>query len=110
MFIRPKRIYNFFLFHAYIGDIVMCFATLSYLLQQIWTNLLTQCPSASFCLLLFVHCRKMSKIKVLGKFQKNQIKNQRDRRLQQPEGEPEGGHPLARRLPGVAKGKATPPG
>src|SRR4051794_37107767 len=37
----------------------------------------------------------MSKIKVLGKFQKYYIKNQRDRRLQKPEREPEGeGTPL----------------
>src|SRR3954467_5525729 len=91
------------------GDIAMCFATLSYLFQHIWTNLLIQCPSASFCLLLSVHCSKMSKIKVLVKFQKNQIKNQRDRRLQKPKGEPEGSHPLARRPPSAARGEATPP-
>jgi len=93
MLIRPKRIYNFCLFHAYIGVIAICFATLSYLLQHIWTNLLTQCPNASFCLLLSVHCRKMSNIKVLGKIQKNQIKNQQSGRLQKPEGPPEGTHP-----------------
>ena len=108
MLIRPKRIYNFCLFHAYIGDIAICFATLSYLLQHIWTNLLTQCPSASFCLLLSVHCRKMPIIKVLGKIQKNQIKNQRDRRLQKAGGGPEGPHPLTRRPPGAARGEATP--
>ena len=106
--IRPKRIYNFCLFHAYFGDIAICFATLSYLLQHIWTNLLTQWPSASFCLLLSVHCRKMPIIKVLGKIQKNQIKNQRDRRLQKTKGGPEGGHPLARRPPGAARGEAAP--
>src|SRR3954464_5616204 len=72
--IRPKRIYNFCLLHAYIGDIAICFATLSYLLQHIWTNLLNHRPSASFCLLLSMHCMIMSNIKVLGKFQKNQIK------------------------------------
>src|SRR3954468_12681285 len=44
MLIRPKCIYNFCLFHAYIGDIAICFATLSYHLQHIWTNLLIQCP------------------------------------------------------------------
>ena len=29
--IRRKRIYNFCLFHAYMGDFATCFATLSYL-------------------------------------------------------------------------------
>ena len=45
--IRLKHIYNFCLFHPYIGDIAICFATLSYLLQHIWTNLLTQCQFLS---------------------------------------------------------------
>src|SRR4051812_37903006 len=103
MLIRPKNIYNFCLFHAYIGDIAMCFVTLSCLLQHIWTNLLTQCPSASFCLLLSVHCRKMSNIKVLGKIQKNHIKNQQSRRVQKAGGGPEGPHPLTRRVPVAAR-------
>ena len=42
--IRLKRIYNFFLFYACFGDIAICFDALSYHLQLIWTNLLTQCP------------------------------------------------------------------
>ena len=46
------------------GDFAMCFATLSYLFQHIWTNPLTQCPSASLCLLLFVHCRYLPIFKV----------------------------------------------
>src|SRR3954462_6209480 len=94
--LRPKRIYNFCLVHAYMGDIAMYFATLSYLLQHIWTNLLTQCPSDSFCLLLSVHSRKMSNIKVLRKIQKNHIKNQQSGRLQKAGGGPEGPHPLTR--------------
>ena len=59
----------------------------------IWTNLLTQCPvpvSVCCCPCIAGKCQK----KVLGKFQKNQIKNQCNRRLQKPEGRPEGGHPL----------------
>ena len=67
-------------------------------------------PSASFCLLLSVHCRKMSKIKVLGKFYKKYQKNIQVGRLERPEGGPEGGHPLARRLAGAARGAAAPPG
>src|SRR3954471_10810263 len=69
------------------GDIAMCFATLSYLFQHIWTNLLTQCPSASFCLLLSVHCRLIPIFKVLRKFHTKYIQNQRFKRLQKPEGE-----------------------
>src|ERR1041385_5373921 len=38
----------FCLFHAYVGDIAMCFATLSYLFTHIWTNLLTQCTQCQF--------------------------------------------------------------
>src|SRR3954462_5727102 len=48
MLIRPKRIYNFCLFHALLGDIAMCFATLLYLFTHIWTNLLTQCTQCQF--------------------------------------------------------------
>src|SRR4051812_48579075 len=68
--IRPKHIYNFCLFHAYLGDISMCFSTLSYLFQHIWTNLLTQRPSASFCLLLSVHCRNLPIYKMLRRIGK----------------------------------------
>ena len=50
--IRPKCICNFCLFHDCFGDIAICFDALSYHLQLIWTNLLTQCPvpvSIYFC-------------------------------------------------------------
>src|SRR3954470_11415288 len=66
--IRPKRIYNFCLFHALLGDIAMCFATLSYLFTHIWTNLLTQCTqcqflSADVCKLqVFTHLYRALKI------------------------------------------------
>ena len=46
--IRPKRIYNFCLFHDLLGDIVICFATLLYHFTHIWTNLLTQCIQCQF--------------------------------------------------------------
>src|SRR4051812_17125674 len=72
--IRPKCIYKFCLFHAYTGDFAICFATISYLFQHIWTNLLTQCPSASSCMLLSVHCGLMPIFKVLVKIWKNYIK------------------------------------
>jgi len=48
MLIRPKRIYNFCLFHDLLGDIVICFATLLYHFTHIWTNLLTQCTQCQF--------------------------------------------------------------
>ena len=53
MLIRPKRIYNFCLFHALLGDIVICFATLLYHFTHIWINLLTQCTQCQF---LFFPC------------------------------------------------------
>ena len=64
--IRPKRIYNFCLFHACFGDNAICFDALSYHLQLIWTNLLTKCL---LFLSVFVHAlkKKGEKIKVLGK-------------------------------------------
>src|SRR3954465_8526058 len=51
--------------------------TLSYTFDHIWTNLLTQCTSVPvpvFCCFLF-HVFRL--LKVLQKFWKNQIKNQR---------------------------------
>ena len=47
---------------------------------------------------------------MLGKFQKKYLKNIQVERLRKPEGAPERGHPLARRLPSTARGVAVPPG
>src|SRR4051794_4928209 len=91
--IYPKLIYNFCLFHAYMGDIAMCFATLAYLFQHIWSNLLTQYPSANFCLLLSVHCRLIPIFKVLGKFHKYIYKSALQKTPEARRG-PEGVHPL----------------
>ena len=46
--IRPKRIYNFCLFHDLLGDIIICFATLLYHFTHIWTNIITQCTQCQF--------------------------------------------------------------
>src|ERR1041385_2250279 len=68
MLICLKRIYNFCLFHALLGDISMCFATLSYLFTHIWTNLLTQCTQCQFLpadvckLQVFTHTYRAPKI------------------------------------------------
>ena len=74
-----------------------------------WTNLLIQCPvPVSFC---FVRALQ-KKVKNKSAW-KNPEKIQKDilnRRLQKPEGSPEGGHPLARRPAGAARGVAAPPG
>src|ERR1043165_5052579 len=75
--IRPKRIYNFCLLHACF--VLYCYDldTLSYTFDHIWTNLLTQCtpvPVPVFCCFLF---QVFGLLKVLQKFQKNRIKNQR---------------------------------
>ena len=48
MLIHPNRINNFCFLHTYFGEISMCFATLSYIFQHIWTNLLTQCTQCQF--------------------------------------------------------------
>ena len=71
----------------------MCFATLSYLFQHIWTNLLTQCTQCQFLSAMSVNCKFIPIFTVPKKFHKKYIKNQRSRRLPTPEGEPEGGHP-----------------
>ena len=45
---------------------------------------------------------------MLRKFQKKYQKNIHEGRLQKPEAGPEGGHPLARRFPGAARGWPRP--
>src|SRR4051812_49034596 len=52
MLIRPKRIYNFFLLHAYFVLLCHDLLELSYTFEHIWTNLLTQCTQ----LLVDVFC------------------------------------------------------
>src|SRR4051812_16325147 len=50
--IRPKRIYNFFLLHACFVCLCHVLDELSYIVDHIWTNLLTQCipvPVPVFC-------------------------------------------------------------
>ena len=92
MLICPKRIYNFFLLHAYLGDIAMCFATISYIFQHIWTNLLTQCTQCQFLSDDVCELQVYTPIYNAQKIQQKYIKNQREGSLQKPEGEPEGGH------------------
>src|SRR3954469_19225092 len=48
MLICPKRIYNLCLLHACFGCYCYVFATLLYLVQHIWTNLLTECTECQF--------------------------------------------------------------
>lgn len=91
--IRPKRIYNFCLLHASFGWYCYVFCTLSYLFQHIWTNLLTQCIQCQFLSADVCELQVYTHIYSAQKFHRKYIKNQRFRRLQTPEGEPEGGHP-----------------
>src|SRR3954471_1592104 len=89
MLIRPKRIYNFCLFHAYLGDIAMCFVTLSYHFTHIWTNLLTQCTQCQFLspdvreLQVFTHIYSAPKIP------RKYIKNHHNGSFQNIEGQPD---------------------
>src|ERR1043165_3878791 len=93
MLIRPKRIYNFCLLHDYLGDIAICFATLSYLFQHIWTNLLTQCTQCQFLTANVCELQVYTHIYNARKIPYEYIKNQCSRRLLKPEGEPEGATP-----------------
>ena len=107
--IRPKCIYNFCLFHAHLGDIAMCFATLSYLFTHIWTNLLTQCTqcqflSADVCeLQVFTHIYSAQKIP--GKIYKKSAQQ----KLHEARRRAGGGHPPPRR-PVVAAPLLAAPG
>src|SRR3954467_11192528 len=91
MLIRPKRIYNFCLFHACFVLLCHVLLELSYTFEPIWTNLLTQCTQlpvdvfCCFCISGFSAIKSAPKI--LGKY----IKNQRDgsfRNNQEREGGP----------------------
>src|SRR3954465_4408030 len=83
---------------------------LPYTFEHIWTNLLTQCtqlPVAVFCCF---YISGFPAIKMLPKFRKNQIKNQRSGSFPKSQ-EREGGHPQpARRAGGAAPSKAGPGG
>src|SRR3954468_10484786 len=94
LLIRPKRIYNLCLLHAHLGDIAMCFATLSYLFKHIWTNLLTQCIQCQFMSAGVCELQLLPIFTELKKFQEKYNKNQRNRSFRKTDGEPEGGHPL----------------
>src|SRR4051812_31458755 len=91
MLIRPKRVYNFCLCHACFVLLCHVLHTLPYTFDHIWTNLLTQCtqfPVPVFCCFCISGFRPL---KVLQKFQKNYIKNQRPgsfRNHQRSEGGP----------------------
>ena len=111
MLIRPKRIYNFCLFHDLLGDIVICFATLLYHFTHIWTNLLTQCTQCQF---LSADVYFAGTFTQFSKARKNPEKiykkNQRNRSFQITEGGLEGGHGPPRRPAGAARAQASPGG
>src|SRR3954471_7496141 len=92
------------------SDIAICFATLSYIFQRIWTNLLTQCTqcqfmSADVCeLQVYTHIYSGPKIPTIY------IKTQRDGSLQSPEEGPEGAHPPPTQPPGAAPLLVAPGG
>ena len=63
--IRPKRNYNFCLFHAYIGDFAICFDALSYLfITYLRTNLLMVTRVHKFLFLYFMYRNYLDKGKI----------------------------------------------
>src|SRR3954463_13358860 len=100
MLIRLKRIDNFRLLHACFVCYCYDLDTLSYTFDHIWTKLLTQCTPVpvsvfySFCISGFPIIKSAQKIP--GKI----YKNQRSRRVLQPEDEVLGWPTAPRRPPG----------
>ena len=91
MLIRPKRIYNFSLFHDLLGNIVICFATLLYHFTHIWTNLLTQCTQCQFLSADEYFAGAFTQFSEARKIPDKYIKNQRNRSFRITEDGPEGG-------------------
>ena len=68
MLIRPKRIYNFCLLHAYFGDIAICFDALSYLfITYFGTNILIVARVHKFLFLYFMCRNYLDKGKIIKK-------------------------------------------
>ena len=62
--IRPKRIYNFCLFHAYFGDFAICFDALSYpFIKYLETNLVLVKRVHKFLFLYFMCRNYLYKVK-----------------------------------------------
>src|SRR3954467_12448243 len=101
MLIRPKRIYNFCLLHAYFVSYCYDLDKLSYTFDHIWTNLLTQCtlvPVPVFC------CFSISgfpHIKSAPKIRQKSDKNKRFGSFGNHREGPEGTHQGPRRPPGA---------
>src|SRR3954466_6560653 len=86
MLICPKHIYNLCLLHACFVSLCHVFLELSYTFDHIWTNLLTQCtqlPVPVFCCFCISGSRPL---KVLQKFWKKYIENQRPGSLRKHQG------------------------
>src|SRR3954471_17378580 len=85
-----------------------CLLELSYTFDHIWINLLTQCtqlPVPVFCCFCI---SGFPPLKVLQKFRKNYIKNQRPGSFRNNQGREGGHHKDSRRVPGAAPPWAAP--
>ena len=91
MLIRPKRIYNFCLFHDLLGDIVICFSTHLYHFTHIWTNLLTQCTQCQFLSSDVFFARDFTQFSETRKSLRKLYKNQHTGSFQITEDGQEGG-------------------
>ena len=110
MLIRPKRIYNFCLFHDLLSDIVICFATLLYHFTHIWTNLLTQCIQCQFLSADVFFAGDFTQISTAPKIPRKIYKNERDRSFQITEYGPEESQGMPRRPPYMAWPLTAPTG
>ena len=110
MLIRPKRIHNFCLFHAYIAPLLHVLLQLLYHFESFfWTNLLTRCPVPVpvFCMFLVSEkLHRKSPRKKSEKFQKLFC----DGRSQEPEAQLRRPNRGELRPPGVAHGPPAPGG
>ena len=85
MSIRPKRIHNFCLFHAYIAPLLHAFIQVLYHFESFsWTNLLTRCPVPVPVFCMFLVSEKLHRKSSRKNFRKSP-KLFRDGRSQKPE-------------------------
>src|ERR1041385_5474891 len=110
--ICPKRIYNFFLLHAYFVRYCYDIDELPYTFDHIWTNLLNQCtpvPVPVFCCFSisgFPHIKSAPKIREKSN---KKISDQEASGITEGGGA-EGTHQGPRRPPGAPQGGAAPGG
>src|SRR3954471_6578153 len=99
MLIRPKRIYNFCLLHAWFVRLCHVLDELSYSFDHIWTNLLTQCTPVPVSVFCYFCISGFPIIKSAQKISGKIYKKQRSRGFLTPEGGGSEGPHLVPRWP-----------